>query len=77
MTLPSWITFLVAAFVIAFGLYRIKLAMRSDADEEQARKKRGLYSLPRRTHFLFGILYLLLGAFLIAAGLGYKLSPFQ
>lgn len=76
MTLPSWVTFLVAAMVIAFGVYRIWIAMRSEDAETRARQKKGLYALPRRTHFLFGLLYLLLGGFLIAAGLGYKLSPF-
>ncbi len=69
---PLWLTILVAAVVISFGLYRIKIAMRSDLEDEKARAKKGLYSLPRRTHFLFGILYLLLGAFVIATGLGYR-----
>ena len=77
MTLPTWVTFLVAAVVMLFGGYRIWLAMRTEAAEERARQKRGLYSLPRRTHFLFGLLYLVLGGFLIAAGLGFKVSPFQ
>ena len=77
MTLPSWVTFLVAAMVMSFGGYRIWIAMRGEEAEERARQKRGLYSLPRRTHFLFGVLYLILGGFLIAAGLGFKLSPFQ
>ena len=69
---PLWLTILVAAVVITFGLYRLKIAMRSDLEDEKARAKKGLYALPRRTHFLFGILYLLLGAFVIATGLGYR-----
>jgi len=76
MTLPRWITFLVAALIIGFGCYRIWIAMRSEDQETRARQQRGLYGLPRRTHFLFGLLYLILGGFLIAAGLGYKISPF-
>ncbi len=76
MTLPRWITFLIAALVIGFGGYRIWIAMRSEEAEDRARQRKGLYGLPRRTHFLFGLLYLLLGGFLIAAGLGYKMSPF-
>jgi len=76
MTLPSWVTFLVAALVIGFGGYRIWIAFRPEDAEARARQRKGLYALPRRTHFLFGLLYLLLGGFLIAAGLGYKLSPF-
>ena len=69
---PLWLTVLVAAVVIIFGLYRLRLALRSDAEDEKARAGKGLYALPRRTHLLFGILYLLLGAFVIATGLGYR-----
>ena len=46
-------------------------------EQAKAAKRKGLYSLPRRTHILFGVLYLLLGAFLIATALGFKLSPFK
>ena len=72
---PIWLTFLVATMVIIFGLYRIKMALRSAEEDEKARAKKGLYSLPRRTHVLFGILYLLLGVFLIAGAFGFR--PFS
>jgi uncharacterized membrane protein HdeD (DUF308 family) len=72
---PIWLTFLVAGMVTLFGAYRIKIAMRSKADDEKARATKGLYSLPRRTHVLFGILYLLLGVFLIAGAFGFR--PFS
>lgn len=62
--------------VASFGAYRLKIAFRSRADQAKAEKGRGLYSLPRRTHILFGVLYLLLGLFLVAAGLGWIRSPF-
>jgi hypothetical protein len=71
MFIPAWITFVVAAMVSGFGVYRLYLAYTSDA-ETLARRK-GLYGLPRRTHLLFGVLYLLLGAFLVTTGLGYNL----
>lgn len=71
MFVPPWITFLIAACVIAFGLYRIYIAVTTD--KETLNKRKGLYGLPPRTHVLFGILYLLLGAFLIAGALGYSI----
>lgn len=73
---PPWLTFLIAGVVAVFGVYRLRIAMRSRADEAKAGERGGLYGLPRRTHFLFGILYLLLSLFLIAAGLGWIRSPF-
>ncbi|MCG8418238.1 MAG: DUF308 domain-containing protein [Proteobacteria bacterium] len=72
VAIPSWVTFLVAGVVICFGLYRLYIARTSDA--ESLKKRKGMYGLPKRTHTLFGILYLILGAFLIASALGY--NPF-
>jgi len=60
-----------------FGLYRMRIAFRNKEQDARAREKKGLYSLPRRTHFLFGILYLILGGFLVATGLGIVKSPFR
>lgn len=77
MNVPPWLTFLVAGTVIAFGLYRFRMVFRSAEEDERARRRKGLYALPRRTHALFGVLYLLLGAILIAGALGYSLNPFQ
>jgi hypothetical protein len=71
MFIPAWITFVVAAIVSAFGVYRLYLAFTSD--EETLAQRKGLYGLPRRTHAIFGALYLLLGVFLIVTGLGYNL----
>ena len=73
MFVPPWVTFFVAACVIAYGSYRLYIGFTTDKDVLEKRK--GLYGLPKRTHILFGVLYWLLGAFLIAAGLGY--SPMQ
>jgi cytochrome b561 len=77
MTVPPWLTLLVAGMVIAFGLYRFRLAFRSDQEDERARQRKGLYSLPRRTHALFGVLYLLLGLILVAGMLGLPVNPFR
>jgi Na+/H+ antiporter NhaD/arsenite permease-like protein len=75
MTVPPWLTFLIAGMVIFFGLYRLRIAMRSDADNERAMERKGLYGLPRRRHLLFGVLYLVLGGMLIAGALGYPIVP--
>jgi len=76
VSVPVWLTYLVAFVVFAFGFYRLKIAFRSKEEDNRLRAKKGLYALPRRTHFLFGALYLLLGAFLIASALGVVKSPF-
>jgi len=70
--LPTWLTLTCAAMVILWGSYRIKLGLRSGAAEEKALEKKGLFGLPRRTHLLIGIIYLLLGAGLIAVTYGWN-----
>jgi len=77
MVIPPWLTFLVAGMVSLFGLYRLRLALRSREEEEKARARGGLYGLPRRTHALFGILYLVMGVLLLGSGLGWIHSPFR
>jgi hypothetical protein len=78
MRVPVWLTLGVALLVCGFGLYRIRLALRSDAagaaDAPTAGKKKGLYSMARRTHALIGVVYLLLGGALIATSFGW--NPF-
>lgn len=71
MRVPQWLTLGVAALVIVFGLYRIWMATRRDADERAA-KRWGLFGLPRRTHALIGVIYLLLGGALIATSFGWN-----
>jgi hypothetical protein len=75
MRVPVWLTLGVALLVCGFGLYRIRLAFRADptgAGDEAARPRRGLYAMRRRTHFLIGIIYLLLGGALIATSYGWS-----
>ncbi len=74
MHIPIWLTLGVAALVIIFGVYRIRLATRSEDAAAGATPRRGLYAMGRRTHLLVGIGYLLLGAGLIATALGW--NPF-
>ena len=74
MRVPVWLTLGVALLVCAFGAYRIRLAFRSDAEGERARQRKGLYAMGRRTHFLVGLIYLLLGGALVATSFGW--NPF-
>jgi hypothetical protein len=83
MRIPVWLTLGVAALVVVFGLYRVRLAMRADKpaapddNPENADLKpraRGIYNMSRRSHLFVGIIYLLLGAALIATSFGF--NPF-
>jgi hypothetical protein len=70
--LPAWLTLTCAAMVILWGAYRIKLGLRTASAEAKAAEKKGLFGLPRRTHLLIGVIYLLLGAGLIAVTFGWN-----
>ena len=72
MRLPAWLTLTCAAMVILWGLYRIRLGIRSRAAEAKAREKKGLFGMPGRTHVLYGIIYLLLGGGLVAITFGWN-----
>lgn len=74
MRVPLWFTLGAAILVCVFGLYRIRLAFRSNEEDARAREKKGLYAMGRRTHFLVGTVYLLLGGALIATSYGW--NPF-
>ncbi len=74
MHIPIWLTLGVAALVIFFGVYRIRIAMRSDEADARAKSRKGLYAMGRRTHLLVGVVYLLLGAGLVATAFGW--NPF-
>lgn len=72
MRVPVWLTLGVALLVCAFGAYRIRLAFRSDEADARARQRKGLYAMARRTHFLIGVVYLLLGGALVATTFGWS-----
>jgi len=74
MRVPVWLTLGVALLVCVFGAYRIRLAFRSEEADQRARAQKGLYAMARRTHFLIGLVYLLLGGALIATSYGW--NPF-
>ena len=74
MRIPVWVTLAVAILVILFGAHRIRLSFRSEEEEARARQRKGLYAMSRRTHRTIGVIYLLLGAALVAATFGW--NPF-
>lgn len=73
MRLPVWLPIALAVLAFTWGAYRIRIAFRSDDEDTRARDgKRGLFALARRTHLLFGVVYLLLGGMLVATALGWN-----
>jgi len=74
MRVPQWLTLVVAALVIFFGLYRLRIAARSAEEDRRATARKGLWALPRRTHALIGVIYLILGGALVATSFGW--NPF-
>ena len=75
MLLPRWIPFLIAAWVIAFGILRLRIATRKEEEEASNRpnyRRGGYYARSKRSHMLFGSAYLILGAYCIAMGFGYQ-----
>ena len=72
MRVPIWLTLGVAAFVIAFGAHRIRLAFRSTEEQARAKAKGGMYGLSKRTHLIVGTVYLLLGGALVATSFGWN-----
>ncbi len=73
MQIPRWLVFIVAAWVIIFGVFRIYLAVQGRKPADPGVRKRGLAAQSSRRNTLFGGLYLLLGSVLIAMGFGYTL----
>jgi hypothetical protein len=74
MVLPRWLFFLVAAWVIAFGVFRFYLAATRNRPRREGQpdyRAKGLYARPARTHALYGVIYVLLGSYLLATGFGY------
>ena len=72
MRVPQWLSLLVAAWVIVFGAYRIKLALDPRTDERRAEGKKGIFVMQRRTQALLGAIYLLLGGALVATSFGWN-----
>jgi hypothetical protein len=72
MRVPQWLTLGVAAFVIVFGVYRLWLARQPREAQQRASGRRGLFGQARSTQALLGVVYLMLGAALIATSFGWN-----
>lgn len=72
MRIPVWLTLGVAALVFGFGAYRLYLAFRKPGERDTPPKRKGLYTMAKRTHLLIGIVYLLLGGGLVATSFGWN-----
>lgn len=72
MRIPVWFALTVAAFVVLFGAYRIKLGLTlSPEQEDTARKRGGLYAMGKRFHLFVGIIYIAMGVALTAMAFGW------
>ena len=71
--LPRWVPLLVGAMVFVFGIYRLHLGFRSKEAAEEAKKQGGLYGLGRRTHVVFGCIFVIAGLMLLLPVLGVRL----
>ena len=74
MRIPVWLTLGIAALVIGFGLFRLRLGLRSADDQAGGQQRGGFYGMSRRIHLLIGGVYLLLGFALVATSFGW--NPF-
>ena len=77
MHVPVWLTLMCAALVILWGGYRMKLGLRSKEAEARAAERKGLFGMPRRTHLLIGLVYVLLGVGLLAVSFGWNPLTFS
>ncbi len=74
--MPLWLVITVGSLVVLFGLYRVRLAFRTPEEEDTARQRGGIYGYSRKRQFLYGAIYVVLGAMLLAGAFGLKM-PWQ
>lgn len=73
MRIPVWFALTVAAFVVLFGAYRIRLGLTMSPEQETAARKRGgLYAMGKRFHLFIGTIYILMGVALTAMAFGWQ-----
>ena len=74
MKIPAWVFAVVGLLVVVFGAWRIKLSFRSEAEDEAAKRRGGLYGVGKRTHLLIGVVYILLGVYLLLGAFGVRIG---
>lgn len=73
MAIPEWLYIVVACWVLGWGLYRVSFVFRRKQPVEvRSLRTKGLFATNTRRHLLYGILYIILGVYLLAVGLGYR-----
>lgn len=70
MTIPPWITISIAALVLLFGGYRLRLFLLGAEKYESMRTRGPMYRIPRRTHLMMGVVFCGLGTWLVLMALG-------
>jgi uncharacterized membrane protein HdeD (DUF308 family) len=70
--IPTWILILVGGLVSVFGVFRIFLGFRSAEEDERARSRGGLFGMRRTTHIVIGLIYVVMGVFLILGAFGVR-----
>jgi len=77
MVLPRWLVFVLAAWVVVFGVYRLWVAFRREGGDDKTPHWRqvSVFGRTKRAHAIYGIAYLLLGGMLLATGFGVQM-PF-
>ena len=79
LNIPRWLVFLVAFWVITFGVFRIYIARQKLAERDPRQpnfRRGGLYAQSRRRHIVFGLAYVALGGVLISMGFGVQLPMY-
>ena len=74
--MPVWLVITVGSLVVLFGLYRLRLAFRTVEEDDAARRRGGIHGYSRRRQLLYGAIYIVLGALLLAGAFGLKM-PWQ
>ncbi len=70
MQIPPWLTYLIAALVFAYAIFRIRIYM-IPRDKYAEMKDRGpMYRVPRRMHLMMGIIFLIFGTWMVGQALG-------
>jgi len=77
MAIPRWLVFILAAWVLVFGAYRLWVAFRKkDTDTSKPHwQQKSVFGRTKRAHAIYGSLYVIAGAMLLATGFGVEM-PF-
>ncbi len=72
MPVPTWALFAISAWLLLFGAFRIAIAVRGRRRErEGGDAPRSIFALTWRRHLIFGVFYILVGAYVAVMAFGY------